>query len=111
MAPTITSPPLNQNVAQGQSVVLQCMASGTPSPTISWLKDDVTIETSAEVTIVSTPGSSTLTILSVQTVNLGEYTCVATNGGGTVSASANVAFTGKNASQLTHILLFCVNQK
>ena len=95
VAPTITNAPLNHMVTEGESVTLQCTATGTPSPTISWLKDGDAIESSSEVTIVSTPGTSTLTITSVLASNLGEYACVATNGGGSVSATATIAFTGK----------------
>lgn len=38
-------------VAEGETVVLQCRAVGTPMPVLSWQKDGVTIENTANVMV------------------------------------------------------------
>ena len=63
-------------VEQGKSEVLVCDVRGTPSPSIVWLKDGVRISASDRVE------SERLTIESARLVDDGEYTCVATNKGG-----------------------------
>ncbi|XP_018325645.1 leucine-rich repeats and immunoglobulin-like domains protein 3 isoform X2 [Agrilus planipennis] len=41
--PSFVKPMENKETAAGESVVLKCMASGAPKPTIQWLKDGVPI--------------------------------------------------------------------
>lgn len=38
-------------VAEGETVMLQCRAVGTPMPVLSWQKDGVTIENTANVMV------------------------------------------------------------
>lgn len=41
--PSFVRPMEDKEIIAGGSVVLQCMASGTPKPTIQWLKDGAPI--------------------------------------------------------------------
>ena len=68
---------------EGVSASFTCQATGGPTPTISWyfnntlLTDEVkyTISEASSSTIIS----STLTIMSVESSDVGTYTCNATN--------------------------------
>ncbi|XP_065165140.1 leucine-rich repeats and immunoglobulin-like domains protein 3 isoform X1 [Atheta coriaria] len=41
--PSFSKPMENKTVKMGESVVIQCMASGSPKPTIQWYKDNIPI--------------------------------------------------------------------
>lgn len=43
--PSFVKPMENKDVINGKSIVLECMASGSPKPHLRWLKDNQTIDT------------------------------------------------------------------
>ena len=68
---SITSPSSSvQSVTEGESVPLVCVATGHPSPTVTWTKDGRTVEDNNVTIVKSTRGDA------------GDYTCTATNGVG-----------------------------
>ena len=79
----------NETVKEGSKVTFQCNATGNPSPTLSWTKDDNLINQSSN-NIVLSEDSQTLTINNVQRNDAGIYLCNATNNVNSVSASAHL---------------------
>jgi hypothetical protein len=68
--PLITDQSVGQTIISGQSLSLFVTATGTPSPTYQWYKDNVEIDGET---------SSTLTIACVDSSDNGIYSCRATN--------------------------------
>lgn len=67
-------------VHEGSNVTLQCAATGYPSPTITWRREDnhnIVISNTLTVAVVD---SSTLTFHRVTRQHMGSYLCIASNG-------------------------------
>ena len=79
------------NVTEGDSVSLDCLAVGKPTPKISWHKDKQPLKEDDHVTISSSydermPCSSVLSLSSIQPqIHAGKYTVVAENVHGNTS--------------------------
>ena len=87
---TITSPPQDQTVAESQSVIFTCKATGVPSPTIMWYKAGTIINTGVTNSTLGSSVQSNLTISSSDIDDGGMYMCVAVNKVGTSSLSVSV---------------------
>ncbi len=76
-APVFTLQPENQSVNAGTTLTLASTASGAPTPTFQWYKNNTLI-----------PGATlaTYTVPSVTTDNAGEYKVIATNSQGSVTS-------------------------
>nr|XP_012807460.2 hemicentin-2 [Jaculus jaculus] len=76
--PTFEKPEM-ETVSQvaGRPLVLACDVSGVPAPTVTWLKDRMPVESTAEQGVVSRGGRLQLSRL--QPTQAGTYTCVAEN--------------------------------
>ena len=85
----ITESPINKTyrVLYGTSKAFKCAATGIPTPTLKWYKDDVLIENS---TSVSVDTAMTLRLMDVRLEDSGVYKCVARNLDTSASTSANV---------------------
>ena len=75
---------MDQVQDEGGTVSFTCEATGEPVPTISWyfnsaLLDNGAKHTISETSVNTTTISSTLTIMSVESSDVGTYTCNATN--------------------------------
>ncbi|XP_063154493.1 hemicentin-1 [Candoia aspera] len=70
-------------VVKGNPVSLVCLANGTPTPTISWLKDGQTLSTNFHVTFENQKMG--LRILKSEIDDTGRYTCIASNEAGEVN--------------------------
>ena len=84
VAPSINPEVMDRAQTEGGNASLTCQATGEPVPTISWyfndtLLTDGTKYTTSETSVNTTTISSTLTIMSVQSSDVGTYTCNATN--------------------------------
>lgn len=78
-------------VSEGETVVLQCRAVGTPMPLLSWQKDGVTVENSPNVMVQSDMnGASSLQILSASAADAGWYQCNAQNSAGSTATRARL---------------------
>jgi len=75
---------------EGTQVVFECHVTGIPSPTISWYKDDASIDSSPEYVITQINGTCCLKIRKVTPEYSGRYMCKANNPGGESSSSAQL---------------------
>ncbi|CAG5863670.1 unnamed protein product [Menidia menidia] len=64
------------------SVMLQCLTEGSPSPSVTWYKDGQMLSDSLRQRVLS---SGSLQIAFIQPTDAGRYTCTAANAAGTVS--------------------------
>ncbi|KAM9183379.1 neogenin isoform 5-T5 [Dugong dugon] len=73
----------------GQSVVLPCVASGLPTPTVRWMKNEETLDTESSERLVLLAGGS-LGISDITEDDAGTYFCIADNGNETIEAQAEL---------------------
>ncbi|XP_059953021.1 neogenin isoform X6 [Mesoplodon densirostris] len=73
----------------GQSAVLPCVASGLPTPTIRWMKNEEALDTESSERLVLLAGGS-LEISGVTEDDAGTYFCIADNGNETIEAQAEL---------------------
>ncbi|XP_070589034.1 peroxidasin homolog isoform X2 [Erythrolamprus reginae] len=84
--PSFVIHPQNTEVLVGESVTLECSATGHPQPRISWTKGDRTpLPNDPRITITPSGG---LYIQNVEQEEGGEYTCFATNSLDSIHATA-----------------------
>ena len=76
-SPQFTSQPGNVTIAAGATTTLECSATGSPTPTITWYKNGL---------LLSTPTSGSLGITNVQSSDVGRYYCVASNTAGSIQS-------------------------
>ena len=81
---TISPQVMDQVQDEGWAASFTCQATGEPVPTISWYFNDTLLadgatHTISETSVNTTTINSTLTIMSVQSSDVGTYTCNATN--------------------------------
>ena len=79
VAPAITTPPASQRVAVGQEVTFTVEATGSPTLTYQWLKGTAQIPAAT---------GASYTITSVQLTDQAAYSCMVTNGTGSVTSAA-----------------------
>ena len=75
---------MDQTQDEGDTASFTCQATGEPVPTISWYFNGVILVNGMEhvismMSLNTTTISSTLTIMDVQSSDVGTYTCNATN--------------------------------
>ena len=78
-APSATSQPVRQTIAEGSTVVLTFGATGTPAPSYQWFLNAAALPSAI---------SATLVISGASAANAGTYTCTASNASGTVTSDA-----------------------
>uniref|UniRef100_A0A672FA99 Roundabout, axon guidance receptor, homolog 2 (Drosophila) n=1 Tax=Salarias fasciatus TaxID=181472 RepID=A0A672FA99_SALFA len=88
--PIIRQGPSNQTLGVDSVALLKCQASGDPIPSVSWLKDGVSL-------LGKDPRMSLQELGSLQIKNSGIYTCVATSSSGETSWSAFLEVKGSGA--------------
>ena len=101
--PTINPEVMDQTQNEGDTASLTCQATGEPVPTISWYFNITTLSNDSVVNkyevlereINTTTVSSTLTIMNVQSSDVGTYTCNATNVVSTDTSSGVLTVNGE----------------
>ena len=101
----IISPKPTVTVSEGNSAVVMCMATGVPSPTISWFMNGVPLSDDGATLLITSSTDDSMALLSVtSTLNatsvmmesaFATITCTASNG---VSA---------NSSDSTQLIVLC----
>lgn len=80
-------------VVRGNLASLLCIADGTPAPTVSWLKDGVTLISDPHLKFLNL--NTTVQIIQAQVNDTGRYTCVAINTAGQASRHFNLKVLGE----------------
>ncbi|KAM8746417.1 hemicentin-1 isoform 1-T1 [Acanthopagrus schlegelii] len=75
-------------VVRGNLASLLCIADGTPTPTVSWLKKGVTLTPDPHLKLLNL--NTTVQIIQAQVNDTGRYTCVANNTAGQASRHFNL---------------------
>ena len=92
--PDITQFPASVTVIQPANASFTCAANAVPLPTIQWMRNGSTLSSGSDYNIVITTNSSanvsTLTVLSSNPLDDGDYACVAANNISTNSTSATL---------------------
>jgi len=90
VAASLTSQPSNLTIEEGDEARLQCIATGNPTPKITWINNGTTVAT-----------GQTLSFKANRT-NTGKYSCVADNGfKTTVNTSAYLNVLCKSENNIT----------
>ena len=83
---TISPEVMDQTQNEGGTASFTCQATGGPVPTISWYLNDAPVDeanmmkyTISMMSVNTTTINNTLTIMSVESSDVGTYTCNATN--------------------------------
>ncbi|KAJ8037722.1 Hemicentin-1 [Holothuria leucospilota] len=85
--PKFETQPSDHTLEVGSNVTLHCEASGDPTPTLEWFKDDEELILSDNVMLLT---NFSLVITDLQKVNTGRYQCIASNIAGSSQATAVV---------------------
>lgn len=89
----------------GESVTLECSATGQPQPRVSWTKGDRSpLPNDARINITPSGG---LYIQNVGQADGGEYTCFASNNVDTVHATAYIIVQGKRKTSSPPLRSLC----
>lgn len=80
-------------VVKGNLASLVCIADGTPTPTVSWLREGVTVVPEPHLRFFNQ--NTTLQITRAQVNDTGRYTCVANNTAGQASRHFNIKVLGE----------------
>lgn len=95
--PSFVIHPQNTEVLVGESVTLECSATGHPQPRITWTKGDRTpLPNDSRIAITPSGG---LYIQNVEQEEGGEYTCFATNSLDSIYATAFIIVQGRQHFQ------------
>ena len=87
VSPAISPKVMDQSQNEGDTASFTCQAAGEPVPTITWYFNDAPITNETNVnkydilqsSVNSTTLSNTLTIMGIESSDVGTYTCNATN--------------------------------
>ncbi|XP_038640292.1 neogenin-like isoform X3 [Scyliorhinus canicula] len=86
---TFLQPPVSVSKVAGQTVILPCVVSGYPTPTIHWTQNsEIILERFQKFTLV---GSGSLQISDVTEDDSGIYDCIAESGNETLHAQAELS--------------------
>ena len=102
VAPTISSEVLDQAQNNGDTATFTCQATGEPVPTISWYFNGAPVDEANTVKYIismmslsTTTISNTLTIMNVESSDVGTYTCNATNAVSSDTSSGLLTINGE----------------
>ncbi|XP_039747390.1 leucine-rich repeats and immunoglobulin-like domains protein 3 isoform X1 [Pararge aegeria] len=90
--PRFTQIPINVTVKTGDTVTLNCAATGDPQPEISWKKDggnDFPAARERRMNVM--PTDHLFFIVNAKTTDMGIYSCAAKNSAGTIIANATLS--------------------
>ena len=87
---------MDQTHDEGNRVLFTCQANGEPVPTITWYFNGAPVdETNTMKSLNTTTINNTLTIINVESSDVGTYTCNATNKTSTDTSSGILTVNGE----------------
>lgn len=106
--------PLKMHAApQGYECYMSCAIKGDPTPHVTWLRNNISLNTNTNYYISNTCGVCSLLILRVGPKDTGEYTIVAENSKGRAECSTKLTVRGKSLPECTCISkmlsMFCID--
>ena len=81
-------------VNEGSRAILDCVATGSPIPIVSWFRDSISLPNPAIPRIQQAPNNSLL-ISGVEKSDEGEYVCQASNAAGVATVTVELTVYGK----------------
>ena len=103
---------MDQAENEGGNASFTCQATGKPVPTISWYFSGVLVNESDivmySISMSSLNSTSTLTIINVESADVGTYTCHATNVISTDTSSGVLTVNGELLYSYSFYLLFVI---
>ena len=75
----------------GNDLMIDCLHTGTPSPKIQWLHNDIAITLSDRYSVMS---NGSILISSMNAEDAGEWTCLVSNVLGQAQMQVNVTYIG-----------------
>ncbi|XP_061575564.1 protein sidekick-1-like isoform X2 [Cololabis saira] len=91
LAPSLTSPPSDHTVTEGDIALFACQNTGAPKPAITWRKGSQVVASGSVLiprfTLLLSGG---LQIQPVSFQDSGDFTCIASNSVGTINATATL---------------------
>ncbi|XP_016098877.1 myosin light chain kinase, smooth muscle-like [Sinocyclocheilus grahami] len=88
--PSFESQPESQEVVQGEKVTFRCQVSGSPVPTVSWLKDGAPLRQRSGVSTRQEGSLHVLCLESAHITDTGQYGCTAANKRGKTAAHCSL---------------------
>lgn len=105
-APEFVLHPTNQQAKIGQDFVsFECIASGNPTPHITWLHNDEKILLDDRTTMHH---NGTIVIQHIEESDEGFYTCTATNVNGRITSTANLEILRKILLRFIYVYIVYV---
>ena len=103
---------MDQTQNESDTASFTCQATGEPVPTICWYFNGVLLVNGMEhkismMSLNTTTNSSTLTIMNVQSSDVGTYTCNATNVVSTDTSSGVLTVNGESVCIISLHLALC----
>lgn len=114
LPPDFTKNLKSVDVLESSPLSMECHVTGIPSPTISWYRDDQSIDSSPEYIITKINGTCCLKIRQAARHHSARYTCRANNPGGEAASSARITvvrketFTSRLEPGPQNVLLLCI---
>ncbi|XP_061089721.1 vascular endothelial growth factor receptor 3 isoform X1 [Conger conger] len=95
--------PTNQTVNVSESLLMKCDVEGTPTPQLSWQKDNQPLHPMSGILLQDS--NRTLSIQRVREEDAGHYTCTACNKKGCIHTSATVSVMGSDDKTSVEIVI------
>jgi len=97
IAPSITRRLSSTQIFEGDELLLQCVITGDPEPSLQWMRNGRELHMGREEGIFTSfrEGVARLRLRDVQVRDAGEYMCVARNKGGQVKCTSRVTVKAK----------------
>ncbi|XP_075041291.1 hemicentin-2 [Mixophyes fleayi] len=108
--PNIEPTDVNQTVVENLPATLECLASGSPVPVVSWYRGEQLLSATPGVTLLNQ--GRTLQIERVSSSDTGEYTCVVSNSAGSSELRYTLeVYVPPRIVSITELATFLVNEQ